>query len=130
MALLGARGIDFRRFINVAAERVFAAASQTKELFGRPFAHSAVYRRKIGDGRLEVILAPRGYSKAPPVVLVPAKGTPHDRRDGRGLVPDVVGGVELIIEAALRVPEREDTAFQRRLREIPQEFRQRMQDGG
>jgi putative aminopeptidase FrvX len=40
---------------------------------------------------------------------------------------DFIGGIELMIEAALRVPERENTNFRRRLREIPQEFRQRLE---
>jgi endoglucanase len=39
---------------------------------------------------------------------------------------DFIGGVELIIEATLRSAERENTSFRRRLREIPQEFRQRL----
>ena len=39
---------------------------------------------------------------------------------------DFTGGVELIVEAAHRVADREDTAFRRRLQEIPQEFRQRL----
>lgn len=39
---------------------------------------------------------------------------------------DFMGGVDLMIEAALRVPERGDTNFRRRLREIPQDLRQRL----
>ena len=39
---------------------------------------------------------------------------------------DYLGGVELMLEAVRRMPEREDTAFRRRLREIPAEFRERM----
>ena len=39
---------------------------------------------------------------------------------------DYIGGVELIVEAAHRVREREDTTFRRRLREIPDDFRQRL----
>ncbi len=39
---------------------------------------------------------------------------------------DYLGGVELMLEAVRRMPEREDTAFRRRLREIPGEFRERM----
>ncbi len=42
---------------------------------------------------------------------------------------DYLGGVELMLEAVRRLPEREDTAFRRRLREIPPEFRERMQAG-
>jgi putative aminopeptidase FrvX len=40
---------------------------------------------------------------------------------------DFLGGVELMLEAVRRLPEREDTAFRRRLREVPEEFRRRMQ---
>ena len=39
---------------------------------------------------------------------------------------DYLGGVELMLEAIRRMPEREDTFFRRRLREIPGEFRERM----
>ena len=39
---------------------------------------------------------------------------------------DFLGGVELMLEAVRRLPEREDTAFRRRLREIPEEFRERL----
>ena len=43
---------------------------------------------------------------------------------------DYLGGVELMLEAVRRMPEREDTAFRRRLREIPGEFRERMSGAG
>ena len=43
---------------------------------------------------------------------------------------DYLGGVELMLEAVRRMPEREDTAFRRRLREIPEEFRERMRPAG
>ena len=43
---------------------------------------------------------------------------------------DYLGGVELMLEAVRRMPEREDTAFRRRLREIPAEFRERMGSQG
>lgn len=39
---------------------------------------------------------------------------------------DYLGGVELMLEAVRRMPEREDTFFRRRLQEIPTEFRERM----
>ena len=39
---------------------------------------------------------------------------------------DYLGGVELMLEAVRQMPEREDTFFRRRLREIPEEFRERM----
>ncbi len=39
---------------------------------------------------------------------------------------DYLGGVDLMLEAVRQMPEREDTAFRRRLREIPGEFRERM----
>ena len=42
---------------------------------------------------------------------------------------DYLGGVELMLEAVRRMPEREDTFFRRRLREIPGEFRERMGGG-
>lgn len=40
---------------------------------------------------------------------------------------DYLGGVELMLEAVRRMPEREDTFFRQRLREIPGEFRERME---
>lgn len=43
---------------------------------------------------------------------------------------DYLGGVELMLEAVRRMPEREDTFFRRRLREIPGEFRERMGGAG
>ncbi len=43
---------------------------------------------------------------------------------------DYLGGVELMLEAVRRMPEREDTFFRRRLREIPEEFRERMSGTG
>ena len=43
---------------------------------------------------------------------------------------DYLGGVELMLEAVRRMPEREDTFFRRRLREIPGEFRERMTGAG
>ena len=43
---------------------------------------------------------------------------------------DYLGGVELMLEAVRRMPEREDTFFRRRLREIPGEFRERMSGAG
>ena len=42
---------------------------------------------------------------------------------------DYLGGVELMLEAVRRMPERNDTFFRRRLREIPGEFRERMGGG-
>ncbi len=39
---------------------------------------------------------------------------------------DYLGGIELMLEAVRRLPERADTAFRRRLREVPEEFRERL----
>jgi hypothetical protein len=41
-------------------------------------------------------------------------------------VDDFMGGVELIVEAVHSVPDRENTAARRRLREIPRELRERL----
>ena len=41
---------------------------------------------------------------------------------------DFTGGIELMVEAARRVNERENTAFRRRLRQVAPEMRQRLQD--
>ena len=43
---------------------------------------------------------------------------------------DYLGGVELMLEAVRQMPEREDTFFRRRLREIPGEFRERIAGEG
>ncbi len=57
-------------------------------------------------------------------------GTPEGRIEAEYIrLDDYIGGVELIVEAAHRVGEREDTAFRRRLREIPEDFRQRLRSG-
>ncbi|MFQ6030833.1 MAG: M20/M25/M40 family metallo-hydrolase [Dehalococcoidia bacterium] len=40
---------------------------------------------------------------------------------------DFLGGVELLMEAALQVPQREDTYFRRRISELPAEYRARLQ---
>ena len=39
---------------------------------------------------------------------------------------DYLGGIELMLEAVRRLPERENTTFRQRLREVPAEFRQRL----
>jgi endoglucanase len=41
-------------------------------------------------------------------------------------IADYVAGTRLMVEAAHRVPEREDTGFQRRLRQVPDGFRDRL----
>ena len=57
-------------------------------------------------------------------------GAPEDRIEAEYIdCNDFLGGVELILEAARSVPQREDTAFQRRLRDLPDEFRERMTAG-
>ncbi len=57
-------------------------------------------------------------------------GAPEGRIEAEYIrLDDYIGGVELITEAARRVREREDTAFRRRLREIPDDLRQRLQAG-
>jgi endoglucanase len=43
-------------------------------------------------------------------------------------VDDFMGGIELMVEAAHRVPDRENTAARRRLGQIPEELRQRLRE--
>ena len=43
-------------------------------------------------------------------------------------VDDFMGGIELMMEAAYRVSDRENTGFRQRLREVPDGFRQRLRD--
>jgi hypothetical protein len=43
-------------------------------------------------------------------------------------VDDFMGGIELMVEAAHRVPDRENTAARRRLRQIPEELRERLRE--
>jgi endoglucanase len=43
-------------------------------------------------------------------------------------VDDFRGGIELMVEAAHRVPDRENTVARRRLGQIPEEFRQRLRE--
>lgn len=57
-------------------------------------------------------------------------GAPEDRIEAEYIdCDDFLGGVELILEAARSVVNRGDTAFQRRLRDMPEEFRERMAGG-
>ena len=57
-------------------------------------------------------------------------GAPEDRIEAEYIdCADFLGGVELILEAARAVPNRGDTTFQRRLRDMPAEFRERMAAG-
>jgi len=52
---------------------------------------------------------------------------PEDRVEAEYIhEEDYLGGVELMLEAVRRMPERENTFFRQRLREIPEEFRERM----
>ena len=54
-------------------------------------------------------------------------GAPEDRIDAEFIhLDDFLGGVELIAEAARQVPHREDTAFRRRIRAVPEDFRRRL----
>ena len=39
---------------------------------------------------------------------------------------DFLGGIQLIVEAARRVPERENTVFRQRLRQVPGDLRDRL----
>ena len=41
-------------------------------------------------------------------------------------VDDFLGGIQLIVEAARRVPERENTVFRQRLRQVPEDLRARL----
>ena len=41
-------------------------------------------------------------------------------------VDDFLGAVDLMVEAAYKVPDRENTAARQRLRQVPGEFRQRL----
>ena len=43
-------------------------------------------------------------------------------------VDDFMGGIELMLEASYRVSDREHTGFRQRLREVPDDFRQRLRD--
>ena len=54
-------------------------------------------------------------------------GAPEDRIEAEFVhLEDYLGGVELIAEAVRQVPYREDTAFRRRIRAVPEEFRRRL----
>ena len=58
-------------------------------------------------------------------------GAPEGRIEAEYIhIDDYLGGVDLLTEAALRVSDRADTAFRRRLREVPADMRQRMLDTG
>jgi endoglucanase len=54
-------------------------------------------------------------------------GAPEGRIEAEYIhIADYVAGARLMVEAAHRVPEREDTGFQRRLRQVPDGFRDRL----
>ncbi len=54
-------------------------------------------------------------------------GAPEDKIEAEYIhQDDFVGGIELIVEAALRVAERGDTAFRRRLGDLSEELRSRL----
>jgi hypothetical protein len=54
-------------------------------------------------------------------------GAPEDRIEAEYInQDDFLGGVELILQAARSVPDRGDTAFQRRLRDLDPELRRRL----
>ena len=41
-------------------------------------------------------------------------------------IADFLGGIQLITEAAHRVPDRENTGFRQRLRQVPDDLRERL----
>ena len=54
-------------------------------------------------------------------------GAPEDKIDAEYIrQDDFLGGIELIVEASLRVPDRGDTAFRRRLGDLSEELRSRL----
>ena len=54
-------------------------------------------------------------------------GAPEDKIEAEYIHQgDFLGGIELIVEASLRVPERGDTAFRRRLGDLSEELRSRL----
>ena len=54
-------------------------------------------------------------------------GAPEERIEAEFIhLGDFLGGVELIAEAVRQVPNREDTAFRRRIGAMPEEFRRRL----
>ncbi|MDP6550276.1 MAG: hypothetical protein QF659_09415 [Dehalococcoidia bacterium] len=54
-------------------------------------------------------------------------GAPDGRIEAEYIhIADYVAGARLMIQAAHQVPEREDTGFQRRLRQVPDGFRERL----
>ena len=56
-------------------------------------------------------------------------GAPEDKIEAEYIhIDDYLGGVELITEAARRVSDRTNTAFRQRLREVPDDLRQRLLD--
>ena len=54
-------------------------------------------------------------------------GAPEGRIEAEYIhIADYVAGVRLMVEAAHQLPERDDTGFQRRLRQVPDGFRDRL----
>ena len=58
-------------------------------------------------------------------------GGPEGRIEAEYIhVDDFLGGIELMVEAAQRVEDRENTGFRQRLRQVPEEARQRLRESG
>ena len=61
-------------------------------------------------------------------------GNYHNGAPGGGIeaeyihIDDFMGGIELMLEASYRVSDRANTGFRERLRQVPDEFRQRLRD--
>ena len=114
---------------NADAEAVLIKAREI--LQGRPEGFK-VQRQLMSGGTCEAsAFALYGYSTTG--IAFPLgnyhNGAPNDRIEAEYIhQDDFAGGVELIAEAARRVPERADTAFRQRLRQIPQEFRSRLRE--
>jgi len=56
-------------------------------------------------------------------------GAPDDRIEAEYIhIDDFMGGIELMLEASYRVSDRANTGFRERLRQVPDDFRQRLRD--
>jgi endoglucanase len=112
---------------NADAEAVLIKARET--LQARPEGFK-VQRQLMSGGTCEAsALAFYGYQTTG--IAFPLgnyhNGAPEGRIEAEYIHrDDFLGGVQLVLESARSVAERKNTAFRRRLAEVPQEFRQRL----
>ena len=122
---VGDAGLTF----NAGAEAALRRALET--LRGRPEGFKA-QRQLMSGGVCEASAFARHGYRATGLAFPLGNyhnGAPEGRIEAEYIhIADYVAGARLMVEAARRVPDREDTGFQRRLSRMPDGFRDRLMD--